>query len=111
MDRTELTTPPPFSAASATPIAPTETPAPAPLPAPSQAIAPPPLPGGKSSAIESKALTKRYGSLVALDALTLRLEPGDVFGFIGPNGAGKSTTMKIVAGLLAPTSGSATVLG
>jgi ABC-2 type transport system ATP-binding protein len=56
-------------------------------------------------------LTKRYGKLMALDRLNLTLEKGDVFGFIGPNGAGKSTTMKIVAGLLAPTSGSARVLG
>jgi ABC-2 type transport system ATP-binding protein len=56
-------------------------------------------------------LTKRYGPLMALDTLSLRLEQGDVFGFIGPNGAGKSTTMKILAGLLQPTAGSATVLG
>ena len=56
-------------------------------------------------------LTMRYGPLVALDALSLELEPGDVYGFIGPNGAGKSTTMKILAGLLAPTSGDARVLG
>jgi ABC-2 type transport system ATP-binding protein len=65
----------------------------------------------KPPAIFAKNLTKRYGALVALDNLTLELEAGDVFGFIGPNGAGKSTTMKIVAGLLAPTSGEARVLG
>src|SRR5258705_12439869 len=100
MDRTELTTPPPLPAAS-----------PAATIAPAPAIVPPPLPVDKSAAIATNALTKRYGSLVALDALTLRLDPGDVFGFIGPNGAGKSTTMKIVAGLLSPTSGSASVLG
>src|SRR5207244_4926600 len=57
--------------------------------------APSPLP-----AIATHALTKRYGSLTALDSLDLVLEKGDVFGFIGPNGAGKSTTMKILAGLL-----------
>jgi ABC-2 type transport system ATP-binding protein len=62
-------------------------------------------------AISTVNLTKRYGSLVALDNLTLDLEPGDCFGFIGPNGAGKSTTMKILAGLLEPTSGVARVLG
>ena len=75
--------------------------------------APPPLPvaSSKTPAIETRALTKRYGALTALDHLNLVLEPGDVFGFIGPNGAGKSTTMKILAGLLAPTSGSALVLG
>src|SRR6266581_821921 len=95
MDRTELTTPPPLS----------------PAPAAAPAIAPPLRPVERPSAIATNALTKRYGSLVALDALTLRLQSGDVFGFIGPNGAGKSTTMKIVAGLLSPTSGSAMVLG
>jgi ABC-2 type transport system ATP-binding protein len=62
-------------------------------------------------AMTASGLTKRYGSLTALDHLDLQLEPGDVYGFIGPNGAGKSTTMKIVAGLLNPTAGTATVLG
>jgi ABC-2 type transport system ATP-binding protein len=62
-------------------------------------------------AISTVQLTKRYGTLTALDALTLELESGDIFGFIGPNGAGKSTTMKILAGLLEPTSGFARVLG
>ena len=62
-------------------------------------------------AIKTQALTKRYGALTALDSLDLELQSGDVFGFIGPNGAGKSTTMKILAGLLAPTSGTAQVLG
>jgi ABC-2 type transport system ATP-binding protein len=64
-----------------------------------------------SPAIQIEGLTKIYGTLVALDNLTLSLEPGDVFGYIGPNGAGKSTTMKILAGLLEPTGGSASVLG
>ena len=72
----------------------------------------PPLPiRAKPPAIRTRGLTKRYGMLTALDALDLELESGDVFGFIGPNGAGKSTTMKILAGLLAPTSGTAEVLG
>ncbi len=72
----------------------------------------PPLPvRATQPAIRTRALTKRYGALTALDSLDLELESGDVFGFIGPNGAGKSTTMKILAGLLAPTSGSAEVLG
>src|SRR5437762_13136254 len=62
-------------------------------------------------ALSTLSLTKIYGSLTALDTLDLVLEKGDVFGFIGPNGAGKSTTMKILAGLLKPTSGSAEVLG
>jgi ABC-2 type transport system ATP-binding protein len=65
----------------------------------------------KPPAVSTAGLTKRYGALVALDDLNLELESGDVFGFIGPNGAGKSTTMKIVAGLLAPSAGAARVLG
>jgi ABC-2 type transport system ATP-binding protein len=77
---------------------------------PTTTIAPPPVPA-KPPALAAIGLTKQYGSLTALDHLDLELEAGDVFGFIGPNGAGKSTTMKIIAGLLQPTSGSATVLG
>jgi ABC-2 type transport system ATP-binding protein len=61
--------------------------------------------------IEARGLTKRFGSLVALENLTLEIGPGEVFGFIGPNGAGKSTTMKILACLLSPDSGSARVAG
>src|SRR6478752_710149 len=65
----------------------------------------------KPPAIATRNLTKRYGQLTALQSLNLELESGDVFGFIGPNGAGKSTTMKILAGLLEPSAGSAHVLG
>ena len=73
---------------------------------------PPPIaPREKPPAIRTMSLTKRYGTLTALDQLNLELESGDVFGFIGPNGAGKSTTMKILAGLLQPSSGAAEVLG
>ena len=61
--------------------------------------------------IEITDLTKRYGALTAVDELNLRVEPGEVLGFLGPNGAGKSTTMKMVAGFLAPTSGSIRVCG
>lgn len=61
--------------------------------------------------IETNRLTKMYGSLVALDSLTLSIAPGEVFGFIGPNGAGKSTTMKILSCLLKQDSGEATVCG
>jgi ABC-2 type transport system ATP-binding protein len=61
--------------------------------------------------IETRDLTKKYGDLYALDRLTLKLEPGDVYGFIGPNGAGKTTTMRILATLLNPTSGEANVCG
>lgn len=76
-------------------------------PAPSLPIPAPARP----PAIDTVHLTKRYGALTALNNLNLRLEPGDVFGFIGPNGAGKSTTMKILAGLLQPTSGTAHIMG
>src|SRR5207253_7412659 len=55
--------------------------------------------------------TKMYGDLYALNRLTLKLEKGDVYGFIGPNGAGKTTTMRILATLLNPTWGEATVCG
>lgn len=61
--------------------------------------------------IETRDLTKMYGDLYALERLTLKLERGDVYGFIGPNGAGKTTTMRILATLLNPTWGEATVCG
>jgi len=61
--------------------------------------------------IETRELTKRYGDFTAVDAISFKVEPGQVLGFLGPNGAGKSTTMKMVAGFLAPTSGSAKVAG
>lgn len=61
--------------------------------------------------IELRHVTKRFGSLTALDSLSLKLERGDVFGFIGPNGAGKTTTIKMLATLLAPTGGTAYVDG
>jgi ABC-2 type transport system ATP-binding protein len=61
--------------------------------------------------IETDKLTRCYGSLTAVDALTLRAEPGQVLGLLGPNGAGKSTAMRMIAGFLTPTSGSARVCG
>ena len=61
--------------------------------------------------IETRDLTKMYGDLYALNRLTLKLEKGDVYGFIGPNGAGKTTTMRILATLLNPSWGEATVCG
>src|SRR5438876_9284951 len=61
--------------------------------------------------IETRDLTKMYGDLYALDRLSLQLEKGDVYGFIGPNGAGKTTTMRILATLLNPTWGEASVCG
>lgn len=62
-------------------------------------------------AIDVHDLTKRYGSIAAVDKLNFRIAQGEVVGFLGPNGAGKSTTMRILAGLLTATSGSAYVCG
>ena len=62
--------------------------------------------------IDTHALTKRFGeAIVAVDALDLRVRRGEVYGFLGPNGAGKSTTLRMLLGLVRPTSGSAAVLG
>jgi ABC-2 type transport system ATP-binding protein len=61
--------------------------------------------------IETQHLTRRYGALTAVDDLTFRVEPGEVLGFLGPNGAGKSTTMRMLAGFITPSSGSARVCG
>jgi ABC-type multidrug transport system ATPase subunit len=61
--------------------------------------------------IETHDLTKRYRDLVAVDRLRLRVRRGEVYGFLGPNGAGKTTTLRMLLGLVRPTSGSATVLG
>lgn len=60
--------------------------------------------------IAATDLTKRYGDLVAVDRLTLRVRRGEVYGFLGPNGAGKTTTLRMLLGLVRPTSGSASVL-
>jgi ABC-2 type transport system ATP-binding protein len=68
-------------------------------------------PGGAAPAIEASALTKRFGSSVAVDGLTFSVPLGSVTGFLGPNGAGKTTTMRMLLGLAHPTSGSARVLG
>ena len=64
-----------------------------------------------TSAIETLGLTKRYGSVTAVDDLSLQVEPGQVFGFLGPNGAGKSTTIRMLLALQQPTQGRATLLG
>jgi ABC-2 type transport system ATP-binding protein len=62
-------------------------------------------------AIETTALTRRFGDFNAVDNVNLRVDAGQFFGFLGPNGAGKSTTIKMLTGLLAPTSGSIRILG
>lgn len=64
-----------------------------------------------SSAISARHLRKVFGSKVAVRGLSLDVPRGEIFGFLGPNGAGKSTSVKMLLGLVSPTSGSATVLG
>ena len=56
-------------------------------------------------------LVKRFGQFVAVDRINLEVRKGEVFGFLGPNGAGKSTTIRMLCGLLKPTSGHAVVAG
>ena len=62
-------------------------------------------------ALRAEGLGKRFGTTVAVDDLTLAVPPGEVFGFLGPNGAGKSTTIRLVLGLLRPTTGAAWIFG
>ena len=61
--------------------------------------------------IHTEKLTKRFGDFVAVDSLSLSISGGEIFGFLGANGAGKTTAIRMLTGLLAPTSGSATVAG
>ena len=65
----------------------------------------------KQIAITASGLTMRFGSLVAVDDVDLEIEKGSIYGFLGPNGSGKSTTIRMLCGLLTPSSGSATVMG
>jgi ABC-2 type transport system ATP-binding protein len=62
-------------------------------------------------AIATEHLTRRFGDLIAVQDVNLRVAPGQFFGFLGPNGAGKSTTIKMLTGLLAPSSGRMQILG
>jgi ABC-2 type transport system ATP-binding protein len=64
-----------------------------------------------SPAVDVRDLVKRFGAFVAVDSVTFQVSRGEIFGFLGPNGAGKSTTIRILCGLLAPTSGKASVHG
>ena len=61
--------------------------------------------------IGTTGLSKRYGSQLALHDLNLEVQPGEVLGYLGPNGAGKTTTIRLLLGLISPTSGSATIFG
>src|SRR6185312_3736066 len=67
--------------------------------------------GQMSEAVETFQLVKQFADFVAVDHINLRVNRGSFFGFLGPNGAGKSTTIKMLTGLLAPSSGSLSVLG
>ncbi|HTJ30550.1 MAG TPA: ABC transporter ATP-binding protein [Acidobacteriaceae bacterium] len=64
-----------------------------------------------TAAISTTGLTRRFGDFVAVENVNLNVAPGQFFGFLGPNGAGKSTTIKMLTGLLAPTSGGIHILG
>jgi ABC-2 type transport system ATP-binding protein len=63
------------------------------------------------AAISTEHLTRRFGDLLAVDDVNLRVAPGQFFGFLGPNGAGKSTTIRMLTGLLAPSAGRIEILG
>lgn len=65
----------------------------------------------KQALIKTEKLTKRFGPVAAVDDLDLEVKAGEIYGFLGPNGAGKTTTIKILAGLLEPTSGKAFICG
>src|SRR5438309_5257619 len=73
--------------------------------------APPPIQNNNVPAVQTFALTRIYGSMIALNALNLTVNRGDLFGFIGSNGAGKTTTLRILATFLAPSAGTAQILG
>ena len=66
---------------------------------------------GQAAAVECRSLSRAFGSNTAVDALSFDVRPGEVFGLLGPDGAGKTTTMRMLCGILDPTSGSARVLG
>lgn len=69
------------------------------------------LPSSVESLVVTNKLTKKFGDFTAVDALDLDVRQGEIFGFLGPNGAGKSTTIRMLLGLIRPTSGSATIFG
>src|SRR4029077_9297977 len=61
--------------------------------------------------LEVESLTKTFGATIAVNAISFRVEPGEIFGFLGPNGAGKTTTIRMLTGLLRPTAGRALLGG
>jgi ABC-2 type transport system ATP-binding protein len=74
-------------------------------------LAPPAPPEGVREMLELKGVRKQYGSFVAVKGVDLHVHRGEIFGFLGPNGAGKTTTIRMVAGVLRPTSGQVLVGG
>ena len=76
-----------------------------------RAVSGTPARGSGELAIRARALTKRFGNVVAVDKLDLNVERAQVYGFLGPNGSGKSTTIRMLCGLLLPSSGDIEVLG
>ncbi len=68
-------------------------------------------PAARAAAIACEGLTRRFGEFTAVDSISFQIAPGQFFGFLGPNGAGKSTTIKMLTGLLEPTSGRIRILG
>ena len=64
-----------------------------------------------NTAIQAEALTKRFGDFTAVDAITFDVKKGEIFGFLGANGAGKTTAMRMLCGLLKPSSGKASIAG
>ena len=68
-------------------------------------------PSNTAYAVETRGLTRRFGSFVAVDNLTMHVPRGQIFGFLGPNGSGKSTTIRMLTGLLEPSAGEAWVVG
>ena len=70
-----------------------------------------PLPEGGRAAVETRGLTKTYGKTVALDSLTTKVEEGKILVLLGPNGSGKTTFLQLIATVLKPTAGTASVMG
>src|ERR1044072_4784872 len=64
-----------------------------------------------TAAIEINGLTKKFGNFTAVDGVSFAVESGEIFGFLGPNGSGKSTIIRMLCGLITPTTGTATVAG
>ena len=67
--------------------------------------------GAQPMPVVARNLTKRFGAFVAVDHVSFEVRKGEIIGFIGPNGAGKSTTIRMLCGLLSPTSGRGSVNG